>query len=73
MKKDFHGAIKSGFLKLDEELKQNPKSFSIGSTAVVVLVKDGKLFCGELFIEFLTVGIILTCFRKCWRFSSSCM
>jgi serine/threonine protein phosphatase PrpC len=47
--KDFHQAIQSGFLNLDEELKQDEetKEQMSGTTAVTVLVKGNKLYCGN--------------------------
>lgn len=49
MNNDFHGAIKQGFLKLDEDLKhdEETKEQMSGTTAVTILIKDGKIFCGN--------------------------
>ncbi|KAI6176762.1 hypothetical protein M3Y97_00833900 [Aphelenchoides bicaudatus] len=46
---DFHTAIKTGFLNLDEELKQDEetKEQMSGTTAVTVLIKDRKIYCGN--------------------------
>jgi len=46
---DFHTAIKSGFLKLDEDLKldEETKEQMSGTTAVTVLIKNNRIFCGN--------------------------
>lgn len=45
---DISGAIRSGFLKLDEDLRQDEetKEQMSGTTAVIVLVRDRKIYCG---------------------------
>jgi protein phosphatase 2C family protein 2/3 len=50
---DYHNAIKSGFLKLDEELKQDEetKEQMSGTTAVTVLIKDRKIYCGWSYVR----------------------
>lgn len=48
-KGDVAGALKGGFFKLDEDLRndEETKEQMSGTTAVVVIVKDGKIYCGN--------------------------
>lgn len=47
-------AIKSGFLLLDEKMKndEDMRDEMSGTTAVVVIIKDRKIFCGKKFLIF---------------------
>ncbi|KAI6239038.1 PPM-type phosphatase domain-containing protein [Aphelenchoides fujianensis] len=51
---DFVKAIQTGFLKLDEDLKEDEetKEQMSGTTAVTVLIKDKKIYCGNFFRSF---------------------
>ncbi|CAD5221052.1 unnamed protein product [Bursaphelenchus xylophilus] len=48
-KGDIPNAIKSGFLKIDEDLRndEETKEQMSGTTAVTVLIRDGKIYCGN--------------------------
>ncbi|CAD5214892.1 unnamed protein product [Bursaphelenchus okinawaensis] len=48
-KGDIASAIRNGFLKIDEDLRndEETKEQMSGTTAVTVLIKDGKIYCGN--------------------------
>lgn len=45
-------AIKQGFLALDDQMRQDDemREDMSGTTAVVVLIKDKKIYCGSFFL-----------------------
>ncbi|MFH4973923.1 hypothetical protein AB6A40_000632 [Gnathostoma spinigerum] len=47
---DIEGAIKQGFLALDEKMKNDEemREDMSGTTAVVVIIKDKKIYCGNV-------------------------
>lgn len=47
---DLEEAIKEGFLEVDQDMlrDENMRDELAGSTAVIVLIKDGKIYCGNI-------------------------
>lgn len=49
MKNDIPGAIHNAFLELDHDMRHcwDNEPLATGSTGIMVLIKEGKLFCGK--------------------------
>lgn len=47
-------ALEKGFLALDEQMRQDQemKDDVSGTTAVVVVIKDKKIYCGIFFLNY---------------------